>query len=148
MTSEASERSSTTHPNTLAREAALQCLYALEQGAGDVEELLEQLRTEKEYPASVLNRAARLVEGCRASRGPLDELIARHAANWTIDRMPIVDRNILRLGLHEMLHEADVPAIVSIDEAVRLAHKYGSEESCSFVNAILDRIRATREGGE
>ena len=70
----------------------------------------------------------------------LDDLIARYADNWALDRMPLLDRNIIRISLYEMLHEEDIPYSVSINEAVELAKVFGTEDSGKFVNGILGKI--------
>ena len=84
--------------------------------------------------------ARRLVEGTLAHQAEIDELIRRQAAHWRLERMPPVDRNILRLAVYEMLHEEDVPKLVVLDEAIELAKRYGSENSGRFVNGLLDGL--------
>ena len=79
----------------------------------------------------------------------LDELIERYAVGWHVERLAVLDRNILRLGLYELLHAPDIPAEVAINEAVELAKKYGTENAQSFINGILDRVwKETRAEGE
>ncbi len=80
-----------------------------------------------------------LVEGAVRNVEQIDERISRHAEHWRIERMPTVDRNILRLAVFEMLH-SDTPAPVVIDEALELARRYSNEESVQFVNGVLDAI--------
>ena len=70
----------------------------------------------------------------------IDELIQRSSTHWKLDRMARVDRNILRLAVYEILRRADVPVRVTLNEAIELGKKYGSEESSSFVNGVLDRV--------
>lgn len=84
--------------------------------------------------------AADLVRGVVEHLADIDERIARHAAHWRMERMPAVDRNVLRLAVFEMMH-AGTPAAVTIDEALELARKFSSEESVQFVNGVLDAIR-------
>ena len=84
--------------------------------------------------------ARRVVEGVATRGDEIDALIEKASKNWRLARMPIVDRSILRLATGEMLLLADVPASVSINEAVELAKSYGEKESRAFVNGILDRI--------
>ncbi len=95
--------------------------------------------------------AVKLVEGVLAQRTEVDERISRYAENYEIGRLAVVDRNILRLAIYEMLHRTDIPPIVSINEAIEIAKRFGSEESSRFVNGILDRVkmdlsRPLREG--
>lgn len=87
----------------------------------------------------MIDFARELVAGVRRNRGELDGLIARAAVNWSLDRMPPTDRNVLRLGAYEILH-ADTPDRVAVDEAIELAKRFGTAESASFVNGILDRL--------
>ena len=87
--------------------------------------------------------AERLVAGVLDKRKELDQLIGTYATNWKVSRMPIVDRNILRAGLYELFWMADVPAKVTINEAVELAKAFGDEDASKFVNGILDKVLAT-----
>ncbi len=97
--------------------------------------------------------ARRLVEGTLDNLPAIDALIRRHAENWRLERMPAIDRNILRLAVYEMLHQTGVPKVVVVDEAIELAKKFGSEDSGRFVNGLLDGIlhapavEATAAGG-
>ena len=84
--------------------------------------------------------ARRLVEGAYANREAIDEMIRGQADHWRLERMPAVDRNILRLAVHELLSEPDVPKLVVVDEAIELAKKYGAEQSGRFVNGLLDGL--------
>jgi N utilization substance protein B len=79
-----------------------------------------------------------LVRGVHDARGELDRRLGEISRTWRVERMAVVDRNILRLGLHELKGRSDTPARVAINEAVELAKRYGSEESPGFVNGILD----------
>lgn len=84
--------------------------------------------------------AQALVKGTLEHRERIDELIRSQADNWRLERMPAVDRNILRLAVYEMLFETDVPKLVVVDEAIELAKKFGSEQSSRFVNGLLDGL--------
>ena len=94
------------------------------------------------------DHAKKLVRGTLESLAEIDELIRAHAENWRLERMPPIDRNILRLALYEMLHEENVPKVVIVDEAIELAKKFGSENSGRFVNGLLDGVLRTRSGGK
>lgn len=85
--------------------------------------------------------ADELVRGVMEHRAEIDEIIKKHAENWDLRRMAVVDRNVMRLALHEMLHRDDIPPVVSINEAVDIAKRYSTEESGRFVNGILDRVK-------
>jgi N utilization substance protein B len=128
-----------------AREVALQVLFEddlnprVNPAAAD-EFLLRRLRT----PELVeLSRA--LVAGVRRNRAELDALIEKTAENWSLSRMAVTDRNVLRLGAYEILF-SDTPDPVAINEALELAKRYGSAQSAQFVNGILDRLM--REKGQ
>ncbi len=84
--------------------------------------------------------AMTLVEGVWKTLPDLDAEISKYAEHWSIDRMPVVDRNILRFALYELLYIPDIPSKVTINEAIDIAKKYGTEKSGTFVNAILDKI--------
>ena len=82
-----------------------------------------------------------LVRGTLEHRDELDALIRKHARNWDLHRMAVVDRNLLRLAMYEMLHRMDIPPVVSINEAVDIAKKFSTEDSGKFVNGILDKVK-------
>lgn len=92
--------------------------------------------------------AERLVLGVSHELRALDRAIAVSATNWRIERMAVVDRNVLRMAVYEMLHDVPTPAAVVIDEAIEVAKKFGSEDSGSFINGILDDVRRRVERGE
>lgn len=96
---------------------------------------------------AAFDHARSLVEGAAGHREEIDELIRSQADNWRLERMPAVDRNILRLAVYELLHQPDVPKLVVLDEAIELAKKYGSEQSSRFINGLLDGLLKQR-GGE
>ncbi len=86
-----------------------------------------------------------LVAGAAAHQDELDALIARYSEHWRLERMTVVDRNLLRLAAFELLYLPKIPPKVVINEAVELAKRYGSDDSGAFVNGILDQIRAAQE---
>ena len=88
--------------------------------------------------------AQRLVAGTLKNCTSIDTLIREHAENWRLERMPTIDRNILRLAIYEMLHETSVPKVVIVDEAIELAKKFGSENSGRFINGLLDGVLQSR----
>ncbi|AXT85321.1 transcription antitermination factor NusB [Aeromicrobium sp. A1-2] len=93
---------------------------------------------EGDYPVNAY--AVALIEGVVMHRDRLDEIIAENAKDWTLDRMPAVDRNLLRIGAYEILYVDDVPDAVAVSEAVGLAGELSTDESPSFVNGLLSRI--------
>lgn len=124
------------------REAALRALYRREFLDLPPDELL----LEADLPKEAREFAQALLHGVLAHKAEIDGLIAARAVGWGLDRLPLVDRNILRLGLFELLY-TDTPAEVVIDEAVELAKLYGTERAPAVVNAILDRVWKERRSG-
>jgi N utilization substance protein B len=129
-----------------ARQQALQLLYQWDLRRTPLNEILtgyyESLLIAEESP--ILPRRDVFAEGLFAGAvkeiAAIDEHITRHAEHWKIQRMPSVDRNILRLAVYEMLH-TETPPAVAIDEALELARRFSGEESVHFVNGVLDAIR-------
>lgn len=128
-----------------ARELALQILYQIETRKTSTEEALEVIFSRYRFKPEVREFAETLVRGSHHFILPLNSLIKKYAKNWTLDRMATLDRNILRLAIYELLFLENVPPIVSINEAVEIAKRYGTDDSGKFVNGILDKIRKERE---
>jgi len=151
----------------MAREMAIQMLYQADQAgspasavvhAFNVQEfLIERARAESVEPEpppspvrlseddlrkgrDAFEHASELVRGTRERLEEIDGLIRAQAENWRLERMPPVDRNILRLAVYELLREPEVPQLVVVDEAVELAKRFGSEQSGRFVNGLLDGL--------
>ena len=129
---------------TKAREYALQMLYQFDVTGADSPASIEEFWTYHDVSPEVKTFATRLVEGTLGHREELNQLIAAHANNWDINRMAVVDRNILRMGAYELLYVNEVPPKVCLNEAIELAKRFGDEESSKFVNGILDTIHKTR----
>jgi N utilization substance protein B len=121
-----------------ARKRALDVLYEAELRGEPVLELLGERVADASPPVSAY--AADLVRGVQLHRERIDELLSAHATDWTLDRMPAVDRNILRIGAYELLWAADVPDGVAISEAVLLARSLSTDASPAFVNGLLGRL--------
>ncbi|MEK7349558.1 MAG: transcription antitermination factor NusB [Nitrospirota bacterium] len=122
-----------------ARERALQILFQYDIH-GKAGLWLDRFWTENEATDEVKDFAERLVAGVLDKKKELDALIGKYATNWKISRMPIVDRNILRAGVYELLWMDDVPAKVTVNEAIELAKSFGDDEASKFVNGILDQV--------
>jgi N utilization substance protein B len=124
-----------------AREVALQFLYQLDQHGAD-----DPTPHESEFWARhPLDEAARafaeaLVRGTKANQPKIDALITQFTEHWNLERMSVVDRNILRAAIYELLWQPEVPPKVAINEAIEIAKKFGTRESSRFINGILDRI--------
>lgn len=131
-----------------ARECALQMLFQLDLTRAAPEAVFRQFWSPQERDDDLRRFAERLVLGTARRREDLDEVVAVSAQHWRIERMAVVDRNVLRMAVFEMIWEADTPPIVIIDEAVEVAKKFGSEESGGFINGILDHVRRRLERGE
>lgn len=153
-----------------AREMAVQMLYQSDVGgsepaqifrtfdigpylAGDADAAIEEkpraaVTTETRAVAArrrqqldeAFDYARRLVGGTLEHRQRIDDLITEQADNWRLERMPVVDRNVLRLAVYELLFELDIPKLVVVDEAIELAKRFGSENSSRFVNGLLDGL--------
>lgn len=124
-----------------ARELTLMILYELEFRPGEVKTILEGFWQDHPVPEDVRVFTESLVRGTVESGPELDRLIAANAAHWSLARIALVERNILRLAAYELLFRDDIPERVTINEAIELAKLYGSQESGAFVNGILDQIR-------
>ena len=127
-----------------ARKRAFQILFEADQRGSSVSTVLadwlRHARTDERQPP-VGEYTMQLVEGYAEHAERIDELLSTYSVGWTLDRMPVVDRNILRLAAHELIWEDDVPDAVVIDEAVQLAKEFSTDESPSFVNGMLGRLK-------
>ena len=122
-----------------ARERALQILFQYDiHGKSGL--WLDVFWKENEASGEAMAFAERLVAGVLEQKPELDALITKYATNWKISRMPIVDRNILRAGVYELMWMDDVPAKVTVNEAVELAKSFGDDEASKFVNGVLDQV--------
>ncbi|GBD98900.1 hypothetical protein BMS3Abin07_00929 [bacterium BMS3Abin07] len=124
----------------LARSFALQLLFQYDFTHINTAELLDEFWKERKADKSVKEFANEIFTGTVNNIGHIDDTIKKTAEHWVLGRMAIVDRNILRLASYEILFRDDIPAVVSIDEAIEIAKKYSSTESSSFINGILDKI--------
>jgi len=125
-----------------ARELAVQFLYQLNFTGNDDREAKEEKFWQEFHPDSEIREfCTRLISLVLEKQAEIDELIKQYTTNWDIARIAIVDKNILRVCIGELLYLEDIPPVVSINEAVDIAKKFGSAESGKFVNGILDKIR-------
>ena len=133
---------------TLARELVLKVLYQAdirnEPLCAITDEFFSSFGAEEEEAsAEVVAFARNIIAGIEKKYKEINDIIFAHAANWHIDRMAVIDRNILRMGIYELCFMPDVPSKVTINEAIELAKKYGDVESGKFVNGILDKVHKT-----
>jgi N utilization substance protein B len=125
-----------------ARKRALDVLFEADQRGLDAVSVLAERVRRADPP--VPEYAVEIVEGVSVHRERIDELLATYAQGWTVDRMPGVDRALLRLSSWELLYNDDVPDAVAIDEAVELARSLSTDESPAFVNGLLARLLAVK----
>ncbi len=129
---------------TQAREVALAILYQMDVTRMEAHPVMADVwQREGEVDPEVKSFSERLVFGVHQNLEQIDQKITAYATNWQLKRMAIIDRNVLRLGLFELLFAKDIPPKVSINEAVELAKRFGDLESSKFVNGILDKIHKT-----
>ena len=123
------------------REAALQMLFQLEGSGVSADQAVELFwRTFEDADPEGKTYADAIVRGVADNLDTIDKKVAAASQNWRLERMSRVDRNLLRLGTWELMFRTDVPRAVILDEAVELAKSFGTDESSSFVNGVLDRI--------
>ena len=144
----------------IAREMTTQMLYQSELGSSTAQQVLSnfdksdylagpshEFAARKRLVDEAFTYAGKLLAGTLAHRDEIDEVIRSLADNWRLERMPAVDRNILRWAIYEILHEHETPDLVVVDEAIELAKKFGSEQSGRFVNGLLDGLLRSRRSG-
>jgi len=132
------------------REAALKLLYALDITRADVKEVVRTPWAEALMSDNIRDFTTTLVTGVIRCRDEIDAFIQECSTNWSLERIGLVERNILRFAIYELCFLPDIPPNVTINEAVEVAKKYGTEEAPAFINGILDRIKhavAQRLGG-
>lgn len=129
---------------TKAREYALKMLYAIDITKERPDKCIETFwQNQKEKEKEIVEFANILVLGVRSNIAAIDKVISSYATNWQLNRMAVIDRNVLRFATYELLFMADIPPKVSINEAIEIAKRYGDKDSGKFVNGILDKINKT-----
>ncbi len=124
-----------------AREHALQILFQLDiRKDKPSATVLKHFWAEYDPDDEVKAFAEEIVKGTFKHLAKINDLIHQCAKNWTLDRMAVVDRNVLRMAIYEILYRMDIPTSVTINEAIEIAKKFGTDESGAFVNGILDRV--------
>jgi transcription antitermination protein NusB len=130
-----------------ARKRAVDLLFEADARGMDAVTLLAERVGSPDVPP-INDYTVELVEGVTARRQEIDKLIAEHAEGWSLQRMPAVDRAVLRLGAYELLWSSDVPPAVAIDEAVELAKALSTDDSPRFVNGVLAQLRREQAAGD
>jgi N utilization substance protein B len=128
-----------------ARIAALQALFEADTSDHSAAKAFEHIAAEQRLPAQARGFAKDLIDGVLAQQDELDEAIGQSATQWPVEQLPAVDRNILRLAIHELLGDNGAPVKAVINEAVELAKSFGSENSAKFVNGVLGTIERRRD---
>ena len=127
------------------REFALQALYAQEFHCASCKEILIYLFDGRKVPEDVTEFTGDLVDSVLDNIEEIDHLIGTISENWTIDRLALIDKNILRIGIVELLYFDEIPVKVTINEAVEIAKRFSTPDSGRFVNGILDKVVKVKE---
>ena len=122
------------------RALALQALYEIDSSGHKTEEVLNRLLSEEQLPEENVSFAYELVNGVISNKEEIDSNIHTFAPAWPIEQMPVIDRNILRLAIFEILIDNKVPVKVAINEAIELAKTFGADNSSKFVNGVLGSV--------
>lgn len=122
------------------RELALKFLYQSEFNKDHSDKLISQFVSQNSCKEEVAKYMRTLVTSVFNNRDGIDSAIQKHSEHWTLDRMALIDRNILRMGVCELIYMEGVPPKVAINEAVEIAKKFGNDDSPDFINGILDHI--------
>ena len=124
------------------REIALQMLYEMEIKGTEPRAILELYWKGhgEEVTEEIRRFSTDLLEGAYRNRKEIDEIIEKHSLHWRLARMAVVDRNILRLAVYELLYLHDIPTSVVLNEAIEIAKRFGTEDSSAFINGILDKV--------
>ena len=122
------------------RELALKFLYQFELNEGDLDEQIKLFLERNSSQEGVENFMKELVMSLVSKMKEIDEIIQKYSDHWDLDRMTVIDRNILRIGTCELLFNFSTPPKVVINEAIDIAKKYGNEDSPEFINGILDKV--------
>jgi N utilization substance protein B len=128
------------------REHALKILYAVDITGDDPKNCIAVFWKDNDEPdAEVRSFAEAIVLGVNRDRELIDKVITRYTTNWQLERMAVIDRNVLRQATYELLFRDDIPPKVAINEAIDIAKKYGDKDSGKFVNGVLDKINKTEK---
>ena len=130
------------------RELAMQALFYMDMSKNDSQEMVKLFRDNFAHSKNALPFFLKLVNGVIDNRSEIDYIIEQFSSNWKIGRMSCVDRNIMRLAVYELRFCKDIPSKVSINEAIDIGKKFGTEESGAFINGILDSIHIAMEKEE
>ncbi len=120
----------------------MQILFQLELTGGELnDELLNEFWEDNDEDEDVKAFTSNIVKTTRENLNTIDEIIKKAAKHWSLERMAIIDKNILRAATYELFYRTDIPPSVVINEAIEIAKKYSTEDSASFINGVLDKIK-------
>ncbi len=129
----------------ISRETAFKILFQIDVGRCSPRTALLHSQEGSKLTGEGQQFVEDVVKGTLANLSPIDEIIKKHLINWKLERLPAVNRNLLRMALYEILYRPDIPLAVTINEALELAKKYGSSgEGVAFINSVLDRASAEK----
>ena len=131
-----------------ARECALQLLFQMDLTGGSSAEVFAEFWRSQPAADEIRAFAERLVAGVSSHRRGLDRILTGTSQHWRVERMAVVDRNVLRMAIFELVFEGETPPAVIIDEAIEVAKRFGGGESGAFINGVLDAVRLAIERGE
>ena len=123
-----------------AREVVLQALYKFDVSNEEIDNCLNDVLSLKKFNQEIIDFSKRLISFVDNKRDEIDATIKKYSKNWKFERMALIDRNILRIAIAEMLYMPDIPEKVSINEAVEIAKIFSTDESYAFINGILHRL--------
>ena len=128
-----------------AREEALKIIYQYDLSREDIEEILQSYWSHNSLSGDIVSFADEIVKGTVEHMKEIDQTIEKHAENWSLERIGMVEKAVLRIAIYELIYRDDIPPKVSINEAIEIERKFGSEDSTSFINGILDKVKRDME---
>jgi len=123
-----------------ARELALQMLFQHDIAGNDPSEIIETFEDIQRVRPNIREFAIKVFRGTLEKQADIDTILVEQTENWRIERMPVVDRNLIRMAIYEMLYLDDTPKLVILDEAIEIAKRFGTNKSSQFINGILDGV--------
>lgn len=123
-----------------ARELALQMLFQHDVAGNDPDDIIETFEDIQRVRPNIREFAIRVFRGTLEKQTDIDKIVVEQAENWRLSRMPVVDRNLIRMAIYEMMYLDETPKLVILDEAIEIAKRFGTEKSSQFINGILDGV--------
>jgi len=123
-----------------ARELALQMLFQHDVAGNDPDDIIETFEDIQRVRPNIREFAIRVFRGTLEKQTDIDKIVVEQADNWRLSRMPVVDRNLIRMAIYEMMYLDETPKLVILDEAIEIAKRFGTEKSSQFINGILDGV--------